>query len=234
MKKNVFLKEINAAWDILDSSFSLGRAFICNASLGVDEEFRRAALDEESSYDHIYRLGLSRSHYNLILHDYSYFQYSWISECDFRLAYYPNPRITGLVGAEQKLEELQLLEETGQLSVEEVGDFLSDMPYLAAVPPIRFEYQTESYKEFCHPAAHFHIGRCGRNRWPSSVVVGPKSFTLLIAKLYYSESWQNKSSYANAAAEGCVEKLLVKTLENTKPTTNFSLLERRSLHFSKT
>ncbi len=228
-----FARQIAGSWAALDGLFQLGRTIISRTSLAIDTEYRDVALDPSSSYQEIYRAGLSRSFYNIILKDYSYFQFSRSGNEDWRLSYSPNPWLTGVPSAERMLQELERRQEAGELSDEQVGEFLAEFPYSGAVPPIRFEFSADQYREFSHPAAHFHIGRHTENRWPSSLAVGPLCFSMIVIKLYYPDVWCQKSSYSRGRPEGCVERQLLAILERTAQVHQFSVMERGSFHFGR-
>ena len=98
-------------------------------------------------------------------------------------AIFPNPWLSGVAAAEERLRHWETLEEIGALTHEDAANLIAEIPYVGAVPPIRFEFSDGQYKEIAHPAAHFHIGRHNQNRWPSSLCIGPKAFVLIIAKL---------------------------------------------------
>jgi hypothetical protein len=126
-----------------------------------------------------------------------------------------------------------LLEEIGALSYDDVSDLIADMPYVGAIPPIRFEFDGSAYREFAHPAAHFHIGRHTENRWPSAISIGPKVFALIVAKLYYPEAWARCSSFHGAPGVPCIEGILLTVMQNVRVVHEFSNLERQSFHFGK-
>ena len=93
------------------------------------------------------------SHYNILLKDFAYFQFTWESKSAWRLAYFPNPWITGVVNAEEKLVEWEGLTELGLLANDDVDEFVAELPYLGSVPPVRFEFSLIQYREVSHPAA---------------------------------------------------------------------------------
>lgn len=192
-----FIRQIGRSWEFF-KQLTLDRTLIWKASLPVDEDFRRVALAPESFYAEIYRVGLSRSSYNFLLSDYSYFQFSWDSDAAWRLAYFPNPWIAGVPDAQDILDQWEALEEMGGLSHEDASDLIEELPYKGAIPAIRFEYSRQQYREIVHPAAHFHIGRNADNRWPCAVLLGPHAFSMLVARLYYADQWRTRSSF-----EGC-------------------------------
>jgi hypothetical protein len=228
-----FSREIMAAWTFLKDRLEIGRFLIAAEPLRIDEVFQRTALDEDSTYEEIFRIGLNRSNYNILLSDYAYFQFGWSSNDAWRLGYFPNPWLSGAPAAERALRQWETLEEIGALSYDDASDLIAEMPYIGAVPPIRFEFSAAAYREFVHPAAHFHIGRHIENRWPSALRIGPKAFALIIAKLYYSEDWARCSSFHGAPDALCIENALSAVMLDVRAVHQFSDRERRTFHFGK-
>lgn len=233
MDERDFTREIAAAWTLLKERLQIGRFFITPGSLPIDRFFQEAALNEDATYEEIFRIGLNRSNYNVLLSDYAYFQFGWTADDAWRLGYFPNPWLSGAPAAEQALRHWETLEEIGALSYDEASDLIADMPYIGAIPPIRFEFAAEEYREFVHPAAHFHIGRHTENRWPSALSIGPKAFALIIAKLYYPEAWARCSSFHGANEAACIENALSTIMLDVRAVYQFSERERRSFHFGK-
>jgi hypothetical protein len=229
-----FNRQIRSSWNLVSSRFEIGRSFIWNNTLPVSIEFRDVTLDEASTYSMIYRCGLRLSHHNFLLKDYSYFQFSREGSSSWRLAYFPNPWVAGVDTAARQLEKWESQEATGELSHEEVSMLMDEFEYYGSIPPVRFEYSANQYKEIAHPAAHFHIGRDGNNRWPVAVAIGPSLFTMLIAKLYYPKQWGLRSRYHDLrSVDDCVEALLIGTAETAAAVQDFSEAESRSLHFGR-
>lgn len=227
-----FGRKIRAAWNFLESDVGVARTLLSFVSLKVDQEFNRAALSKTSSYREIYLTALSRSHYNIVLNDYSVLQFSWASEESWRLAYLPNPWIAGVDGAEDVIQEWEILESIGGLDPDQVDQLISEMPYTSAIPAIRFEYATHQYKELSHPAAHMHIGRHTENRWPFARVLNPLTFSMAIAKMYYVESWRKLSSFYEGSNAGCLDLELIRQLSQSQLVHDFSENERKSIHFA--
>jgi hypothetical protein len=230
MDKTNFAHDIRGAWRLLSTKLGIGRQIISEMPLNVDHAFRDAALDSETSYADLYKIGLSRSHYNILLHDYAYFQFSLDGTNSWRLGYYPNPWISGAPSAVLKAEELEALEETGAATHEDITELFQEMPYVGSIPPIRFDCSPGQYKEIAHPAAHFHIGMYSKNRWPCSYKIRPVTFSLIIAKMYYNERWANYSTYYNTGVTDCLDTKLIQSLANDGKVWEFSTIERRSPH----
>jgi hypothetical protein len=232
MDHREFASEIRAAWEFF-RSLGLERLISSAWSLPVDEVFREVALDSDTTYEAIYRTGLSRAHYNIMLFDYAYFQFSREDDATWRLAFFPNPWVSGSPNAVERVRQWEALEEVGVLDHEEASNLIADMPYLGAVPCIRFESAPAQYREIAHPSAHFHIGRHNQNRWPSTVILGPKAFAMIIAKMYYPEFWAMKSRFHNADADECCDQMLLSAMGHVRIVHEFSELEQQSFHFGK-
>ena len=75
MDEREFRSQVRRLWTSLSAELELGKFFIAQDSLGVDEHFRDVAIDPKSPYAKIYKVGLSRSHYNILLNDYFIFSF---------------------------------------------------------------------------------------------------------------------------------------------------------------
>jgi hypothetical protein len=233
MDEREFARQIGAAWTLLKDVLGIGRFLISKSSIQVDEVFRDVSLSPDSSYEEIFKTGLSRSNYNILSEDYAYFQFGRSGETSWRLGYFPNPWLSGVPSAGDQLRHWETLEEIGALTHEDVSDLLEEMPYKGAVPPVRFEYAPEQYRELAHPAAHFHIGRDDANRWPSALALGPVAFVLLIAKMYYPTAWAKCSKFHDAPVTDCIDEKFLGSLGDVRAVHEFSERERRGLHFGR-
>ncbi|MDD1522113.1 MULTISPECIES: DUF2290 domain-containing protein [Bradyrhizobium] len=232
MDDREFASEIRAAWQIF-KSLGLERLISSDWSLPVDEIFRDVALDSDATYDAIYRTGLSRSHYNILLFDYAYFQFSRDNDVTWRLAFFPNPWVSGSPNAVERVRQWEAQEDDGLIDHEEASNLIAEMPYIGAVPCIRFESAPAQYREMAHPSAHFHIGRHDQNRWPSTILLGPKAFAMIIAKMYYPDFWARKSRFHNAEVEACCDQTLLTAMGDARFVHDFSAVEQQSFHFGK-
>src|SRR5208282_3394242 len=69
-------KGIFRSWKAVDE-LGMGETFASPAPLGVVDEFRKLILSDDADYIAVYLTGLRLSHYNFLLTDYSYFQFSY-------------------------------------------------------------------------------------------------------------------------------------------------------------
>lgn len=87
MNRTDVTRGINKTWEIA-SKLNLNESFANAGLLPLNEEFRDLILSSKTTYSSVYVAGLSLSHYNILLTDYSYFQFSWDRENYVRYAYY--------------------------------------------------------------------------------------------------------------------------------------------------
>ena len=145
-----------------------------------------------------------------MLSDYSYFQFGR-DDRGTRSAYYPNPFFGASVDAMKLIGEQHEYLSEGLISME---DFLHEASELQAPqkpPPVRCEYDPDAYVEFRHPASHLHIGYHAENRWPLERVLTPVVFSLMIAKLYYSEAWIGSDEISHGHGTASLDYILCAT-----------------------
>lgn len=231
MQIREFTNKIRASCLFLDDRMKIVRSVSGFNSLKVDPVFNEVALDSTATYRDIYVVAMSRSYYNIILNDYSLFQYSWLKKDSWRLCYLPNPWIAGVEDAETLVKEWEALESMG-LHQQDVDGLISELPYHGSIPPIRFEYARDQYRELSHPAAHLHIGRHTQNRWPLARILTPITFSMVIAKMYYSARWAQLSAFYENRVQDCVDLHFIKELSQSPLVHDFTDNERRSLHIA--
>lgn len=208
-------------------------------SLPRSAEFNKISLTTQI-YADLFESGLSLSHYNFLLKDLAYFQFSYRSSSEWALAYNPNPRISGCPDALEEFLSLRESAERGEITDEDFSALASSIDVGNYVPRIRFEYSESQSRPIRHPTAHFHIGMSGEDRWSSSRKISPRSFGLLIAKHYYPEIWWNKSRFAlsdkdqklHASIAICLDNKLVKSLHSDGASLAFTEDEKQNFHFS--
>lgn len=207
-------------------------------SLPRSQEFNKRALTTQD-YNVIYQAGLSLSHYNFILRDLAYFQFSHTSAVEWALAFYPNPRLTGSADALAKFNDLKGELDRDEIDDEEFSLLVSSLEVRNYVPRVRFEYSERQYKQVKHPAAHFHIGMSGEDRWASSRKLSPRTFGMLIAKHYYPDLWWDRSRFSlpdadqelPGSVEACIDEKLLNSIRNDGVSLAFSEFERHTFHF---
>jgi hypothetical protein len=206
MNRNAFESSISEAWTAVEKA-KLGETISTGSSLPVNEDFRNTILRSDASYTDVYMMGLSMSHYNFSLSDHSFFQFSWSSSEEMRLAYYPNPFMEKHA---DRMKEWAAMLSADMLTFEEISALAGSAKASHARPMFRFEMSTSQYKPSRHPCAHFHIGFWGDDRWAVRRVLSPSAFTLLILKMYYGTAWhafeeQDNTPYPNSMDQSLSE-----------------------------
>ena len=232
MRSDDFRRRIVQAVDLVHQHLKLSRTVSSLVSLPVSKGFNEVALNVETTYAQIYRAAVSLSQYNVMLNDYAVFQFSWDSNTSWRLAYLPNPWLSGVDAAQKIVSDWETLESLGELNSEDVTSLLDELPYYGSIPPLRFEYSTAQYREISHPAAHLHIGRHIENRWALSRPLDPLTFIMTVLRLYYPAQWNPHSSFYGGREENCLDRRLATELSRISLVHDFSEIERRSLHFA--
>jgi hypothetical protein len=232
MDEGDFRRRIAQSWRLLYDEMKIGRTVSSLFSLPVSKSFNDIAFSSSSTYAEIYLSAVSLSYYNLMLSDYAIFQYSWDGEESWRLAYYPNPWISGVADVEKVVEEWETIQSLGEINEVGVDNLIAELPYQGAIPAIRFEYASHQYKEIAHPAAHLHIGRHTENLWPLARPLDPLTFTMDILKLYYPSNWRQFSSFHGSSYDPCIDRRFIEELGKMRIVHQFSVDERRSLHIT--
>lgn len=236
------LSEFNSSIRALASFFSeveMWMTTIYEISLPRSEAFNKFSLTTDN-YVSIYEAGLSLSHYNILLRDLAYFQFSYANETEYALAYYPNPRLSGSIEALRVFRELEEERDNGALTTEGFDELVAAMPACVYIPRIRFEYSKQQYRQVRHPGAHFHIGMSGEDRWCSGRKLSPRSFGLLITKLYYPEVWWEGSRFSRpeqeqetlAAQSTCFDERLLESIKGDGVSQFLTEYEKMGFHLS--
>ena len=200
-------------------------------------EFNKISLTSRD-YTSVYDRGLSLSHYNFLLKDYSYFQFSYSDSSEYALAYYPNPRLSGSDEATELYHQLEKERDEGSLNEEEFSELVAEFPPQVFIPRVRFEYSGNQYRNVRHPGAHFHLGMSGEDRWPSARKLSPKSFSLLMAKFYYPETWWQGSRFSRPDDQQhlhlaeCLDEKLLSSIRSDGASQFFSDDEKMGFHFA--
>ncbi|MEM5542630.1 DUF2290 domain-containing protein [Sulfitobacter sp. AS92] len=238
MTRDHFNNSIRTSRKVL-KELGLLEGSVYEISLPRSAEFNKTCLTSRS-YVEIYEKALSLSHYNLILTDLAFFQFTYKSPVEFALAFYPNPRITGSVDALSDYEDLIRQRNDDEIGEEEFSELVTLMPAEIYVPRMRYEFSKSQLRTVTHPGAHFHIGMSGEDRWSSERKLSPLSFLYLMVKYYYPNYWWPKSRFSGAedlwndaeTIENCWDEKLSKSLRNDGTSHLFHDEERKSFHFS--
>jgi hypothetical protein len=220
------------SWNVVNE-LGLGETISTPAPLGINEEFRDQLLASQSSYVDIYRTGLRLSHYNFLLSDYSFFQFSWAYQDHVRYCYYPNPFIATEESAAELNESRDMLA-AGLINMDDYLDLLGDAESTVGVPPIRYENSPTQHDGLFHPCSHFHLGHHEDNRWAINRIITPFAFTLLILKHYYGPRWREFGADDRDEFRNKFESELIREKMNCRLIGNDLFLpdEAKSFFFS--
>lgn len=184
-----FIRSIAKVWRSADAA-GIGEQISTPTSLKPSAEFIEIALDECARYEDLYLTGLRFRDYNVLLSDYSFFQFSMSGNC-WRLAYYPNPFFGASADA---MAEIGIHHEMLTEGIIDMDTFLQEISEMWAPKPpplLRYDYDPSGYVELNHPSSHLHIGQHTENRWPLARVMTPEAFGLMVMRLYYSGPWNS-------------------------------------------
>ncbi len=223
-----FDKNIRFCSEILLKADFLAQAGV-QESLKPSKDFKISSM-KEVHYEKIYEIGIKKQDFNILLADYSFFQFSKNNSLgSLRLAYYPNPK-KFLMFDGKVYDFLELCE---KYSFEEAQQIIDESEPLNEIPPIRYDFDTFSHCENHHPAAHLHIGSRVENRWPVEKILSPSVFLLKILFLYYRDFWLDNFEHKILDSK-CLDELYIQEISkcSSVPNEYFSKKEKVRLYLS--
>ncbi|MBX7534512.1 DUF2290 domain-containing protein [Qipengyuania sp. GH1] len=234
MLTNVELRAgISRSWEYLSRS-EVGQAFAQPVSFSANAEFRAKSRDTDVPYEELYLLGLRDVQYNMILNDFSFFQFSQDSENEYRFAYYPNPYLGSDEAAVSSIKELHEYVSEGVLDYEDYLRSISEVSVTRYPPMIRYEFSASQYDSEWHPASHLHIGIFADWRWGIAKFLNPKLFTLTVLRHLYPNAWRECQGIPSGDRRVTLDEELttVKGQCGAVPLDFYSNNERNRLHFT--
>jgi hypothetical protein len=232
MNRQTVQSGINKTWAIADQ-LEIARAFSNPNLLPLNTDFRDIILSSTSTYIDVYLSAMNLSHYNILLEDYSFFQFSMERETYVRYAYYPNPFISGKASDTTSFLKLKELVESELISHEDYLNLLDSKKSLNGKPMFRYENAPDQRTRFFHPCSHFHIGFHSENRWPLKRMLTPLAFSMLVFKQYYGEHWRVIGDDEDPEISNIFERALIeeKTQCNVISDMLFEKIEERAFFF---
>lgn len=230
MNEAKFTKSINSSFQLY-TDLGLARSFQVPASLSVNLEFNRLALNTITPYPDLFFSGLKLNQFNFILKDLSYFQFSRNMN-DVRYAFYPSPFDPKML---KVLDELTNALDSNTLEDEAYNVCIESLPSNYCRPVIRYDYSPDQYKPVKHPTAHFHIGTFGEDRWCVERLLTPYAFALQMAKMYFGEYWEALTEEDdNERRSNEFDRLLNEERSACKitPIEKFSSIDQSHFYFS--
>jgi len=231
MDRHEFEASISKAWSKVEM-LAVAETFSNGGSLDVDEKFRNLVLRMDSKYEDIFLYGLTNSHYNFLLTDHSFFQFTWNAADDVRYAFYPNPFIGGGAQRLVRYKKNRELLISDFISYEEFLRLLDDERGQGRVPVIRYENAPKQYKMLVHPCSHLHIGLHGEDRWAVRRLLNPLAFTMIVLRNYYGDDWKHYGAENPKTGLNVLDEELIQVRKECPLLTEsyFSELENSAFH----
>jgi hypothetical protein len=233
MNKPELMAHIRKVWEYA-KALEIDGVFSGPAPLEASDDFKRVAVDPNVSYEELYLTGLRESQYNILLKDYSFFQFGAGGQDGVRFAYYPNPFFGAAPEVVAELTEMQEYVSEGIIDFDEFLHRVSEIRRSQHPPLVRYDFAFDQYVEATHPCSHLHLGFHGENRWPVRRYLTPQAFALLIFRLFYLHFW----TVAAPIRRGEVEITLDQALEVARTESRllyaqeFSEAETRRFHLA--
>jgi hypothetical protein len=133
MESADFRRRITLAWQFVYNKLSIGRTFSSPHPLRVNSLYNETALNPSSTYKDIYLKSISLSHYNFMLNDHAVFHFIWQGTDNWGLVYLPNPWISGVHDANERLDQWESLQELGGLDDEDLIHLERDLVTLKRI-----------------------------------------------------------------------------------------------------
>jgi len=188
VNKAELVAQIHKSWRYA-KALKVDELFSGPTALEASDAFKKLAISPVSSYEELYLVGLRDSQYNILLKDYSFFQFGAGGGDGVRFAYYPNPFLGAVPDTLAELKEMQEYVAEGIIDVDEVLHQVSEIRRPQHPPHVRYEYSKHQYLEATHPCSHIHFGFHGGNRWPVRRYLTAHAFALLIFRAFYLDFW---------------------------------------------
>ncbi|MGO7185602.1 DUF2290 domain-containing protein [Rhizobium brockwellii] len=233
MNKAEWMAEIRKVWDYA-KALQVDEVFSGPVALEASEEFKRVAVDPSASYEDLYLTGLRESQYNILLKDYSFFQFGAGGDDGVRFAYYPNPFFGAAKDAVSELSEMQEFVAEGIIGVDEFLHRVSEVRRSQHPPLVRYDYALEQYVEATHPCSHLHLGFHGENRWAVRRYLTATAFALLVFRLFYLDYWMAAAPVRRGEQDLSMDNLLeiAKAESRMLYANEFSAAEERRFHLA--
>lgn len=226
MNEGDFRSGIRKTWEYA-KCIGIEGEFSGPSTLNASEEFKAISLDPNMDYERIYLGGMRGGDYNIMLADYSFFQFSYGDQFDIRYAYYPNPFLGASRDAIASIAEMHEYVEEGIIDIDEFLHKISETKQGRCAPLVRYEYARAQYVPLRHPSSHLHLGHHTESRWAVRRVLSPDAFGLLVMKLFYGDYWENADLVKSKDPPTTVdtELALAKTACQLLPREEFSEAE---------
>lgn len=233
MTEKEIARSLQRAWQFV-KAVGVDELFSDPSSIDVSDNFKKIALDTTATYEDLYLEGISSGQYNILLADYSFFQFGGTSQDNLRFAYYPNPFFGASREAISNLSELRTYVDEGVLDYDEYLHRVSEIRFTQHPPLVRYENAPSQYVDLVHPCSHLHIGHHSENRWPVRRILTPAAFSLIILKMFYGEFWTEGENISSGDKSLCLDDVLANSKQDCSllPAELFSAAAERQFFFA--
>ncbi|MCA1426388.1 MULTISPECIES: DUF2290 domain-containing protein [unclassified Bradyrhizobium] len=207
MNKADLVPHIRRCW-MYAKALRIDELFSGPTALEASDVFKTLAVNPVASYEELYLTGLRDSQYNILLKDFSFFQFGIGSLDGVRYAYYPNPFLGASRDALSELKEMHEFVAEGIIDMDEFLHRISDIRRPQHPPLVRYEYSKLQYVQATHPCSHMHLGFHGENRWPVRRHLTAHAFALLIFRLFYLDFWGQADTIKSGDKELTLDQVL--------------------------
>jgi hypothetical protein len=207
MNKADLVPLIRKSWEYA-KALKVAELFTGPTALNASDGFKALTGKPSVSYEEIYLAGLREGQYNIMLSDFSFFQFGVGREDGVRFAYYPNPFLGAAPDAVAELKEMQEYVAEGIIDVDEFLHRASEIRKPQHPPLVRYDYSKSQYLAASHPCSHLHLGFHGENRLPVRRYLTAHAFTLLIFRLFYLEFWVQADTIKSGDQELTMDAVL--------------------------
>ena len=143
MNKADLVPQIRKSW-MYAKALKVDELFPGPTALDASDSFKALAIEPDVSYEELYLAGLREVQYNILLKDFSFFQFGTGSVDGVRFAYYPNPFLGAEPNAVAELREMQEYVAEGVIDVDEFLHRASEIRRPQHPPLVRYEYSKVS------------------------------------------------------------------------------------------
>lgn len=231
MNKAQLKEQIHKSWIYIKAA-KIDEVFSGPASLDPSVDFKTVSVDPDASYEEVYLTGMRGGEYNILLRDYSFFQFGVTNQGDARFAYYPNPFIGADPNALNELADMREYISEGVVTMDQFLHRVSELRRSQHPPLVRYEYSKQQYVEASHPCSHLHIGFHDSNRWPVRRYLTAHAFTLMILRLFYLELWLKAEPLTSGPERLQLDEILAKVRADCRMLyeNEFSASEERRFY----
>ena len=136
MNKADLVPHIYKSW-VYAKALRVDELFSGPTALDASDAFKAMAVSPAASYEELYLAGLRDGQYNILLRDFSFFQFGTSSVGGVRFAYYPNPFLGAAPDTLAELKEMQEFVAEGIIDMDEFLHRVSEIRHPQHPPLVR-------------------------------------------------------------------------------------------------